>query len=126
MNQKPGRTFSASVNGPSSSSPHITKTGDIHSPRISIVGLGYVGLATAVCLASRGYRVYDIEFHKRKCDLIQSGKSPIHEQGIDSELERCIDSGSFSCGADIREGVLNSEITYLTVGTPASRAVKLT
>ena len=63
--------------------------------------------------------MYGVEIDKRKCDLIQSGKSPIHEQGIDSDLERCIDSGSFSCGADIREGVLNSEITFLTVGTPS-------
>ena len=63
--------------------------------------------------------MYGVEIDKRKCNLIQSGKSPIHEQGIDSDLEGCIDRGSFSCGADVREGVLNSEITFLTVGTPS-------
>ena len=100
--------------------PELKRTNqNIRLPRISIVGLGYVGLATAVCFASRGYRVYGVEIDKRKCNLIQSGKSPIHEQGIDSDLEGCIDRGSFSCGADVREGVLNSEITFLTVGTPS-------
>ncbi|MGI0090272.1 MAG: hypothetical protein ACREBS_01055, partial [Nitrososphaerales archaeon] len=89
-------------------------------PGISIVGLGYVGLATAVCFASRGYRVFGVEIDERKCELIRSGKSPIHEQGIDSGLKECIDDGSFSCSSDFHDAVLNSGITFLTVGTPSN------
>lgn len=85
------------------------------------MGLGYVGLATAVCFANRGYRVYGVEVDKLKSELIQRGKSPIHEQGIESGLRKSVGSGSFSCGTNIKEAVLNSEITFITVGTPSKQ-----
>lgn len=88
-------------------------------PAISIVGLGYVGLATAVCFANRGFRVYGVEVDKRKCNLISSGKSPIHEDGVYSGLESAISSGALTCSIDVREAVSKSDITFLTVGTPS-------
>lgn len=86
---------------------------------ISIVGLGYVGLATAVCFADEGYRVRGVDIDERKCNLIQNGISPIHEEGIDASLKRCIDEGNFSCNTDILNSVQDSDITFLTVGTPS-------
>ena len=76
-------------------------------------------MATAVCFASHGYRVYGVDIDVQKCNLIRAGESPIHEQGIDSDLKKCVESGNFSCSTDVREAVLNSKITFLTVGTPS-------
>lgn len=88
--------------------------------RISIVGLGYVGLATAVCFAQAGYRVYGVDIDETKCKTIQSGRSPIHEEGIDSALKESLKSGNFSCGSDVSYAVQNSDITFITVGTPSN------
>ncbi len=103
----------------SKQSPSVEASGELARTGISIVGLGYVGLATGVCFATHGYRVRGVDIDERKCSLIQSGRSPIHEEGIDSSLKDGIEKGRFSCSADVQEAVLNSEITFLTVGTPS-------
>ena len=64
--------------------------------RISVAGMGYVGLATALCFALAGHRVHGVEIDLEKCKTIQGGKSPIHEQGIDSALEECLRKASIS------------------------------
>ncbi|MDG6994359.1 MAG: UDP-glucose/GDP-mannose dehydrogenase family protein [Nitrososphaerota archaeon] len=87
--------------------------------RISVAGMGYVGLATALCFAQAGNRVYGIEIDLEKCKTIQGGRSPIHEQGIDSALVECLRKESFSCSPDLGEAVRNTDITFITVGTPS-------
>jgi UDPglucose 6-dehydrogenase len=86
---------------------------------ISVVGMGYVGLATAVCFARAGFKVYGVDIDKKKCELIQSGKSPIHEEGIDLALKTSLKNGNFSCGMNVEEAVRNSDLTFVTVGTPS-------
>ena len=92
---------------------------DQNKPSVSIVGMGYVGLATAVCLASFGFRVYGVEIDEKKRAAIQGGSSPIHEQGIDEALRNCIQNGTFSCTSDTRKAVGDSDVTFVTVGTPS-------
>ena len=81
-------------------------------PKISIIGMGYVGLATAVCFAERGFRVYGVEVNKQKCAMIQDGSSPIHEEGIDSGLIKGVTSGALTCDSDVEEAVLSTETTF--------------
>ena len=100
-------------------SPSIEASGRLARPQVSVVGLGYVGLAPAVCFAAHGYRVRGVDIDELKCNLIQGGRSPIHEEGIDCSLKEGIESGRFSCSTDVQEAVLNSDITFLTVGTPS-------
>ena len=54
-----------------------------------------------------------------KCRTIQAGKSPIHEHGIDAALETCLRKGLFFCDSNLEEAVKNTDITFLTVGTPS-------
>jgi UDPglucose 6-dehydrogenase len=82
--------------------------------------MGYVGLSTAVCFAQAGIRVYGIEVDEKKRKMIEVGESPIHEKGIDSALARTVRAGSFTCGIDVSEAVENSDITFVTVGTPSN------
>ena len=88
-------------------------------PSVSVVGMGYVGLCTAACLANRGFRVYGVEVDKEKCEKISSGVSPIHEPGLDSLLRSTVNSGMLSCEPDYFEAMSRSGITFLTVGTPS-------
>jgi UDPglucose 6-dehydrogenase len=86
--------------------------------RISIIGTGYVGLVTGVCLAELGHRVTCFDIVREKIDSINCGKSPIFEDGIDELLEKHLSSGGFKASEDISE-ILESDVTFLCVGTPS-------
>lgn len=88
-------------------------------PRVSIVGLGYVGLSTAVCLASRGIEVRGVDLDQGKVDSLRRGVATFEEQGLPKLLRSTVKKGLFLPGGDYGEAVKNSEITFLTVGTPS-------
>jgi UDPglucose 6-dehydrogenase len=86
--------------------------------RISIVGTGYVGLSTAVCFASRGYDVIAATRSEDKVRTINAKRAPFHEPGLDEAVRTSIESGHLRAEIDRSEAVLQTEVTFLTVGTP--------
>jgi UDPglucose 6-dehydrogenase len=86
---------------------------------VSIVGLGYVGLSTGVCLASRGIQVHGMDVDQAKLESIREGKVPFEEEGLEALLKAAVKKGLFLPGSDFHEAIQNSEITFLTVGTPS-------
>ena len=91
----------------------------LKAPRVSIVGLGYVGLTTGACLASKGITVYGVDVDEAKLKSIREGKAPFEEEGLEALLKSSVKKGLFIAGSDHREAMLNSEITFLAVGTPS-------
>jgi UDP-glucose 6-dehydrogenase len=91
-----------------------------HSKRgaVSIVGLGYVGLSTAVCLASRGFDVTGIDIDTSKVAALRKGISTIHEEGLDSLLRRSLRQKTLHLRHDY-EGLGRSKVIFITVGTPS-------
>jgi len=87
--------------------------------RISVIGMGYVGLCTAVVFASRGYTVVASEADMEKIILINRGVPPCHEPGISEMLVEVLKSGRFKCTSSTETAVLNTDITFITVGTPS-------
>lgn len=87
--------------------------------RISIFGLGYVGAVTAACLAERGHHVIGVDVRQAKVDLINDGKSPIVERGIDDLIAKQVREGRLSATVDSRAAVLQSELSLICVGTPS-------
>ncbi|HDD66963.1 MAG TPA: hypothetical protein ENG52_05015, partial [Nitrososphaeria archaeon] len=87
--------------------------------RVSVIGLGYVGLTFSACLADRGFKVYGVDIDEEKRQLISKGRPPIYEEGIEPLLRRAISSGSLKVTGDFREAVLGSDITFICVGTPS-------
>jgi nucleotide sugar dehydrogenase len=87
--------------------------------RVSIVGLGYVGLSTGACLASRGITVYGVDVDEVKLKSIREGKVPFEEEGLEALLRASVKKGFFLPGSDYREAIENSEMTFLAVGTPS-------
>ena len=61
--------------------------------RISIFGLGYVGVVSAGCLANDGHEVIGVDPVQTKVDLINQGKSPIIEKGINSFISNGVGKG---------------------------------
>lgn len=85
--------------------------------QVAVIGGGYVGLVSGTCLASRGHAVTIVERDAGKVAQIESGNSPIHEEGLDELLSATIGKTLFVT-QDIREAVANSDLTLIAVGTP--------
>jgi len=84
--------------------------------KISVVGGGYVGLVSAACFAELGHSVEIVEIDERKVRLINSGRPPIYERGLEDLLARNI--GRRLAATPIYEGVAESDLTIICVGTP--------
>mgnify|MGYP000159065534 FL=1 len=86
---------------------------------VSVIGLGYVGLTFAACLANKGFRVYGVESDEDKRKLILEGKPPFYEPGLDSLLSKAISCGSLMVMDDLQSAIRDSYITFVCVGTPS-------
>ncbi|OLC43610.1 MAG: hypothetical protein AUH74_01925 [Nitrospirae bacterium 13_1_40CM_4_62_6] len=86
--------------------------------RIAIVGLGYVGLSTAACLASK-FHVTGIDLDPAKVGLIGQAKAPFLETGLQPLLEEHVPNGRLECTTS-PSSVSDSDIVFITVGTPSS------
>ena len=85
--------------------------------KVSIVGTGYVGLVSGVCLAEKGHEVVCIDVDQAKVDRINKGDTPIYESGLADLLQRNL-SQNFRATTDLRQAVLDSNLTMIAVGTP--------
>lgn len=89
-------------------------------PRVSVFGLGYVGSVTAAVLAERGCSVIGCDVSAGKIELINAGKAPIGEPGLDELLQAQSEAGRVRATADVEEAVNGSEISIVCVGTPSA------
>lgn len=85
--------------------------------KISIVGTGYVGLVSGVCLASKGHDVTCIDVIQDKVDRINSGVPPIFEEGLEPLMKELVGT-KLKATTDFREAVMASELSLIAVGTP--------
>ena len=86
--------------------------------RISVVGGGYVGLVSSVCLAELGHSVDLIEIDDTKVASLNSGRSPIYEEGLEEMLVKHINH-SLTVTKDY-DNLCNTDATFVCVGTPSS------
>lgn len=89
--------------------------------RISIFGLGYVGAVCAGCLSARGHQIVGVDISALKIDLINSGRSPIVEPGLEALLQKGGSSGNLRGTLNVREAVLATDISFLAPPTPSKR-----
>ena len=88
---------------------------------ISIFGLGYVGCVGAACLAKMGHHVIGNDISGSKVDLINQGRPTIIEADIEELVAEGRKSGRLEASTDVRYTVLNTDISFICVGTPSSR-----
>jgi GDP-mannose 6-dehydrogenase len=86
---------------------------------IGIFGLGYVGLTTAACLVRRGHTVIGYEISAAKRAELESGRCPISEPGLESELGKALGEGRLSVAAEPTGDVM-PEVVLVCVGTPSA------
>jgi len=85
--------------------------------KVSIVGSGYVGLVTGMGLVKLGNDVTFIDIDERKVGMINEGKPPIYEEGLEDLMKT--HRGKYRATTDYQEAVLNSDVTFICVGTPS-------
>jgi UDPglucose 6-dehydrogenase len=85
---------------------------------VTVIGCGYVGLVTGVCLASIGHTVRGVEKDQRKLATLQRGECPIFEPGLHELMNSTMASGSITFTDNVKQAVKEAEIVFLCVGTP--------
>lgn len=85
--------------------------------RISILGVGYVGIVTGACLADKGHDVICVDVDPSKVDIINRGESPIYERGLDEVLARNVGAG-LRAVLDVNAAIRETDMTLIAVGTP--------
>ena len=86
--------------------------------RVCVIGTGYVGLVTGVCLAHVGHEVICIDNNEEKVKLLKSGQSPIYEPGLTELMQQSTQSGLLKFSSDLGAGVEHGDILFIAVGTP--------
>jgi UDPglucose 6-dehydrogenase len=86
--------------------------------RISVVGTGYVGLVAGACLAENGNEVICVDKDPGKIRLLQRGKIPIYEPGLEEMVRRNHSEKRLTFTTALARGVRNSQIIFIAVGTP--------
>ena len=87
--------------------------------RVCVIGTGYVGLVTGVCLAHAGHHVICVDNNAEKVKLMQSGQSPIFEPGLSEIMQSSLQAGTIEFTSDLSAGVQHGQILFIAVGTPA-------
>ncbi|MEB3310836.1 MAG: UDP-glucose/GDP-mannose dehydrogenase family protein [Snowella sp.] len=86
--------------------------------RVCVIGTGYVGLVTGVCLAHIGHQVICVDNNEEKVKLMKSGQSPIYEPGLSELMQSAIEAKRLEFTSDLALGVKHGEILFIAVGTP--------
>lgn len=86
--------------------------------RISIIGTGYVGLVSGVCLAVKGHEVICVDSRSDIVERINRSEATIYEPYLSEYLEEAVTAGRLSAAVDLEYAVENSEISIIAVGTP--------
>jgi len=86
---------------------------------ICVIGVGYVGLVTGAVFADLGNEVICVDVVEEKINMLQQGKIPIYEPGLEEMVVRNMKDRRLSFTTSLAEGVKRSEIIFICVGTPA-------
>ena len=94
--------------------------------RVSVIGAGYVGLVTGLCLADLGIDVVCVDRDTKRIEDIGNGVLPIHEPGLAAILDRTL-GGKFEATTNLAQAVADTDVTFIAVGTPlADNGIDLT
>ena len=89
--------------------------------KLCMIGTGYVGLVSGVCFSDVGNQVYCVDNDKKKIDLLNNGKVPIYEPGLEEILKKNHRQKRLIFTSDLKKAVDNSDIIFICVGTPTKK-----
>lgn len=86
--------------------------------KVAVIGTGYVGLTTGVCLADLGHQVICVDNDPKKVALLRLNRSPIYEPGIEELIKKNTTGGRLAFSDDIASAVQASTVIFICVNTP--------
>ncbi len=89
--------------------------------KISIIGVGYVGLVTGVCFAEMGNDVYCVDINKEKIEMLNNLELPIYEPGLYDVMKSNYTEQRIKFSHNIREAIHRADLVFIAVGTPAGQ-----
>lgn len=89
--------------------------------KLSVFGLGYVGCVSAACLADDGHQVIGVDVNSTKVGIINAGKSPIIEEGVNELIGKVVKSGHLKATTDSHRAIHDSDLSLVCVGTPSNQ-----
>lgn len=87
--------------------------------KISVFGLGYVGVVCSACFSRDGHNVIGVDVESTKVDLVNKGKSTIIEEGLEEQITKSVNNNFLSTTKDYKKAVLDTDISFICVGTPS-------
>lgn len=90
------------------------------SPRVAVVGAGYVGAVVAAAFAALGRQVVGLEVDGAKLRSLRAGRVPFYENGLEDLVRQGLESGRLRFTDDAGEAVGPSDVVFLCVGTPSN------
>lgn len=93
-------------------------------PRVAIIGLGYVGLTTALGLAKLGHEVIGVETNEARLETLKASSLPIFEPGLDLELQDSLRTGRLTLTGDLGDTTEKADFFFICVSTPQSETGK--
>ena len=86
--------------------------------KIAVIGTGYVGLTTGVCLANRGHDVLCVDTDVEKVAALRNGCCPILEAGLEALMHRNLQLGRLRFESSLEALEHYSDLVFVAVGTP--------
>jgi GDP-mannose 6-dehydrogenase len=87
--------------------------------KVAVFGLGYVGCITGACLAAKGHTVIGVDIQPFKVELVNQGRSPVVEPGLESLIRKVVTTGHLRATLDPNEAVTFSDVSLICVNTPS-------
>ena len=88
--------------------------------RVAVLGLGYVGMVTAACLAANGHDVCGVDVDAAKVDDIRAGRSPVAEPGLDALVARAVADDTLHATTSRLDALDGTDVSVVCVGTPST------
>ena len=86
--------------------------------RISVFGLGYVGCVSSACFSDTGHDVIGVDTNALKVQIINDGRSPVVEPGVEDLIGRGVQEKRLRATTDATDAVHDSDLSLVCVGTP--------
>ncbi|MDA8165880.1 MAG: UDP-glucose/GDP-mannose dehydrogenase family protein [Desulfobacteraceae bacterium] len=88
---------------------------------IAMIGTGYVGLVSGTCLSEFGHDVTCMDKDRAKIELLEQGRIPIYEPGLEAMVEKNVKGGRLRFTTDLAAAMARAQAVFIAVGTPSQR-----
>ncbi|MBB5870819.1 UDPglucose 6-dehydrogenase [Allocatelliglobosispora scoriae] len=88
------------------------------TPRLTVIGTGYLGATHAICMAVQGYEVLGVDVDQSKIDRLTAGEVPFFEPGLPELLTKALTSGRLRFTTSFAEAAEFGDVHFICVGTP--------